>query len=186
MSRFDFITTPLAGVTVIERRFSGDERGFFSRLFCAAEFAAAGFDRPVAQINHTLTAKAGTVRGMHFQHPPHAETKVVSCLKGEIFDVVLDLRRGSPTFLSWHGEILSAANGRSILVPEGCAHGFQALCDDCELVYLHTEPYCAEAEGGVHVGDPRLAIKWPLPVTGLSGRDRAHPFIAADFPGVAP
>lgn len=184
MSRFDLFTTPISGVTVFQRRCAEDGRGFFSRLYCAEEFAGAGLEKPVVQINHTLTRRAGTVRGMHFQYPPHAEAKVVSCLRGEIFDVVLDLRRGSDSFLKWHGEILSAENKRSILVPEGCAHGFQALSDDCELIYLHTAPYRAEAEGGVNAADPRLAIAWPLPVANLSSRDSAHPFIGAGFAGV--
>lgn len=143
-----------------------------------------GVEHPIAQINHTLTSRAGTVRGMHFQYPPSAETKLVSCLRGEIFDVALDLRRGSATFLRWHGAVLSAGNRRSLLIREGFAHGFQALTDDCELIYLHTAAYRQEAEGAVNALDPHLAIAWPLPVTDLSDRDRNHPFIDSRFTGV--
>ena len=186
MARFTFGRAPLAGLVVVERQRIADERGFFSRFFCADEFAEAGFDAAVAQINHTLTRRAGTVRGLHFQHPPHAEIKVVSCLRGSVFDVAVDVRRGSPTFLRWHGEVLSADNARSLLIPRGFAHGFQALCDDCELLYLHSHRYAAGAEGALSPVDPRLAIGWPIAVTEMSDRDRSHPPITADFHGIAP
>lgn len=185
MSRFDFHSTPLSGLTVVQRRPIEDSRGFFARFFCADEFRQAGFTKPIAQINHTLTRKKGAVRGLHFQWPPHAEAKVVSCLKGDIFDVAVDLRRGSPTFLSWHGEILSAENRKSLLIPEGFAHGFQTLTDDCELLYLHSASFHPESEGALNVSDPKLAIAWPLAMAELSERDRTHSFIGADFDGVA-
>ena len=184
MSRFDFIPTPLTGLMLVQRKAIEDHRGFLSRFYCAEEFRAAGIDKPVAQINHTLTRQRGAVRGLHFQHPPHAETKVVSCLKGEILDVAVDLRRDSPTFLHWHGEILSAANRKSLLIPEGYAHGFQTLAEDCELIYLHTSPYHPESEGALNVADPRLNIAWFLPVNDLSERDRNHPFISQNFQGI--
>lgn len=185
MSRFDFHATSLGGLIVAQRKPVEDQRGFFSRFFCANEFRQLGFTKPIAQINHTLTHKKGAVRGLHFQRPPHAETKVVSCLKGEIFDVVVDLRRGSPTFLRWHGAVLSAENRKSLLIPEGFAHGFQTLSDDSELIYLHSTSFHAEAEDALNVNDPRLAIVWPLTMTDLSERDRAHSFIGADFDGLA-
>ncbi len=185
MSRFDFHLTPLSGLIVVQRKPIEDSRGFFSRFFCADEFRQAGFTKPIAQINYTLTCKKGAVRGLHFQHPPYAEAKVVSCLKGDIFDVAVDLRRGSPTFLKWHGEILSAENHRSLLIPEGFAHGFQALTDDCELVYLHSASFQPEAEDTLNVGDPKLAIVWPLVMGEISERDRTHSFISEDFEGVA-
>ena len=119
MSRFDFIQTPLSGLKLVQRKATEDHRGFLSRFYCADEFRLAGIARPIAQINHTLTRKRGAVRGLHFQHPPHAETKMVSCLRGEIFDVAVDLRSGSLTFLQWHGEILTAAKRNSLLIPEG-------------------------------------------------------------------
>ena len=147
MSRFDFTPTALPGLQLLHRKVIEDQRGFLSRFYCAEEFAVAGIIKPIAQINHTLTRKRGAVRGLHFQHPPHAETKLVSCLRGAIFDVAVDLRSGSPTFLQWHGEILTATNLKSLLIPEGYAHGFQALTEDCELIYLHTAAHHPEAEG---------------------------------------
>ena len=186
MSRFDFHSTYLSGLIVVQRRPIEDSRGFFARFFCADEFRQAGFTKPIAQINHTFTRKKGAVRGLHFQRPPHAEAKVVSCLRGDIFDVAVDLRRGSPTFLRWHGEVLSAENRRSLLIPEGFAHGFQTLTDDCELVYLHSTSFHPEAEAALNVNDPKLAIVWPLAMTDLSERDRTNFLIGADFEGVAP
>ncbi len=184
MSRFDFIPTPLVGLMLVQRKAIEDHRGFLSRFYCADEFRATGITKPIAQINHTLTRQRGAVRGLHFQHLPHAEAKLVSCLKGEILDVAVDLRRDSPTFLHWHGEILSATNRKSLLIPEGYAHGFQALTGDCELIYLHTAVYHPEAEGALNVADPKLNIAWPLPIDDLSERDRNHPFIKSDFQGI--
>lgn len=184
MSRFDFITIPLNGLVLVQRKAIEDDRGFLSRFYCAEEFREAGINKPIAQINHTLTCKKGAVRGLHFQHPPYAETKMVSCLKGEILDVAVDLRRDSPTFLHWHGEILSATNRKSLLIPEGFAHGFQALTEDCELIYLHTAFYHPEAEGALNVADPKLSIAWPLPIGDLSARDRSPAFIDENFHGV--
>lgn len=186
MSRFNFLPTPLAGLHVVERLPIGDARGFLARLYCATEFATAGYARPIAQINHTMTRRRGTVRGMHFQFPPFAETKLVTCIRGKIYDVAIDLRADSPTFLSWHGEILTDENQRSLLIPEGFAHGFQTLTEDCELVYLHTAAHHPEAEGALNACDPRLAIAWPQPIGEMSDRDRTHPYIGLDFPGVRP
>lgn len=184
MSRFDFIPTPLAGLKLVQRKAIEDQRGFLSRFYCIEEFAEAGVNQPIAQINHTLTRNKGAVRGLHFQYPPHAEIKLVSCLKGEIWDVAVDLRRGSPTFLQWHGAVLSATNRKSLLIPEGYAHGFQALAEDCELIYLHTAAYHPEAEGALNVADPRLGITWPLLINELSDRDRNHPPINQNFQGI--
>lgn len=184
MSRFAAYPTPLAGVQVVERQRLGDHRGSLSRLFCAAELAAAGWAGPIAQINHTVTERIGTVRGMHFQRPPHAEIKLVSCLRGEVFDVAVDLRPGSPTYLQWHGVRLSAENGRALLIPQGFAHGFQALTDGVELLYCHSAPYTVSAEAGLDPRDPRLAIRWPLELTELSARDAGHPHLNDEFQGV--
>jgi dTDP-4-dehydrorhamnose 3,5-epimerase len=184
MSRLDLTPTPLPGLLRMARQQARDTRGFFSRFFCAQELAAAGITQPIAQINHTYTARCGAVRGLHFQHPPHAEDKIISCLRGKIFDVAVDLRRGSPTFLQWHAEILSADNALSLLVPQGFAHGFQTLCDDCELLYLHTHPHTPEAEGALNVLDERLAIRWPMPFTDISERDTHHPHLTSDFLGI--
>jgi dTDP-4-dehydrorhamnose 3,5-epimerase len=184
MARFNFIATPMSGLTVVERQQLGDARGYLSRLFCAAEMAEIGFELPVAQINQTLTRQPGAVRGLHFQHPPHAEDKLVTCLHGQIFDVAVDLRSGSATFLKWHGEVLSGGNHRSLFIPQGFAHGFQALTDNCELLYLHTRPYAASAEAGVNPVDPVIGIEWPLAFTDMSERDRNHPFLSREFPGI--
>ena len=186
MAGLDFVATPLPGLVLVEREAAVDSRGFFARLFSAAEFQAAGWAKPIAQINHTQTRLPGAVRGLHFQRAPHAEMKLVSCVRGSVFDVAVDLRRGSTTFLHWHGTLLSAANRRGYLIPEGFAHGFQALEADCELLYLHSVPYAPEAEGALNALDPRLGIEWPMPVTQRSDRDAAHPFVDSDFVGFAP
>lgn len=177
MSRFHRIATPITDLVVIERQRFGDERGFFSRFFCREELADFGVNGAIAQINHTMTRLKGTIRGMHFQRAPHDETKFVSCIAGTIFDVAVDLRPGSPTYLKWHGEVLSAKNGRSMMIPGGFAHGFQTLVEDCELIYLHDKPYAPKAEGGLNALDPKLAIDWPLPVAQMSARDEALPLL---------
>ncbi|BAN35476.1 dTDP-4-dehydrorhamnose 3,5-epimerase [Sulfuricella denitrificans skB26] len=184
MQRFDFIPTPLVGLMVVQRKVIEDYRGLLSRLYCVEEFCAAGINKPIAQINHTITHNKGAVRGLHFQHPPHTETKLVSCLTGAIWDVAVDFRRNSPTFLQWHGETLSAENRKSLFIPEGFAHGFQTLTEDCELIYLHTAAYRPDAEGALNVADPRLNITWPLPIDDLSERDRNHSFIGLDSQGI--
>jgi dTDP-4-dehydrorhamnose 3,5-epimerase len=180
MTQLTLVPTDLAGVYVVHRSQIGDHRGFLSRLFCSSELAEAGWRKPIAQINHTLTQRKGTVRGMHYQRGTHAEMKLVTCLRGAIWDVAVDLRAGSPTFLRWHAEELSADNRRALLIPEGFAHGFQALTDDCELLYLHSAAYAPEAEAGVNPVDPRLAIAWPLPISQLSPRDTNHPMLNDD------
>ena len=184
MSRFSVTDLPLHGLKVVERQKLGDSRGFLSRLFCAEELAAAGWHQPIAQINQTVTQKQGTVRGMHYQHPPHSEMKLVSCLQGVIWDVAIDLRAGSPTFLHWHAVELSAANHRALLIPEGFAHGFQTLVDNCELIYMHTKAYAPSAEAGLNPQDPMLATTWPLAITELSARDTQHPMVDHLFKGV--
>lgn len=184
MPSFDFISTPLAGLVIVQRKAIEDHRGFLSRFYCAEEFHATGLNQPIAQINHTLTRRKGAVRGLHFQYPPHAETKLVSCLLGEIFDVAVDLRRDSPTFMQWHSVILSAQNRQSLLIPEGFAHGFQSLSEGCELIYLHTAAYHPGSEGALNVADPKLGIVWPLIITEISERDRNHDFIEQNFLGI--
>lgn len=184
MARFDSVNTPLLGLKIIQRKPIEDTRGFLSRFFCADEFKAYSFNKPINQINHTLTRQAGALRGMHYQKTPHAEIKLVSCLKGEVFDVAVDLRKNSPTFLQWYGEVLSEHNQRSLLIPEGFAHGFQTLTEDCELIYLHSAPYIKEAEAALNAIDPKLGIAWPLPITEISEKDRLHPMIKLDFEGI--
>jgi dTDP-4-dehydrorhamnose 3,5-epimerase len=138
--RFVVQASKLVGLQVITRKPIADARGWFERAYCADTFAELGISKAISQINRSFTAQKGSIRGMHFQTAPFAETKFVSCLRGEVFDVAVDLRAGSPTFLQWHGEILSAGNQRSLLIPEGFAHGFQTLSADCEMLYLHTHP----------------------------------------------
>lgn len=184
--RFEFAKTELQGLMLIRQKPIDDARGSFSRVYCAEEFRAAGMTRPISQINHSVTYGMGAVRGMHYQLPPHAEAKVVFCLKGEAFDVAVDLREGSPTFLRWQGVKLSAAARNGVYIPEGFAHGFQALTDDCELLYLHAGNYMPEAERALNAADPRLAIAWPLPIAVMSDRDRAHPMLTPEFKGVRP
>ncbi|HEX2543233.1 MAG TPA: dTDP-4-dehydrorhamnose 3,5-epimerase family protein [Ramlibacter sp.] len=176
--------TPLPGVQLVHRPFARDARGAFARLFCEEELRALLGGRHIVQINTSHTSEPGSVRGLHFQHAPHGEMKFVRCLRGRVWDVAVDLRRGSPTFLKWHGEELAAGDGRMMVLPEGVAHGFQVLERDSELLYLHTAAYAPQAEGGVRCDDPRLGIAWPLPVLGLSERDRSHALLAADFEGV--
>jgi dTDP-4-dehydrorhamnose 3,5-epimerase len=184
MSRFEIQSTRLEGLGVIQRKAIGDDRGFLSRLFCQQELAAAGWVWPIRQINHTATATSGIVRGMHFQLPPKAEGKLVSCIRGAVWDVAVDVRKDSPTFLQWHAEELSAENLRAMLIPPGFAHGFQTLQPDSELIYLHSEAYDSDLERGLNPQDPILAISWPLDISKISPRDLGHPMLGADFSGV--
>jgi dTDP-4-dehydrorhamnose 3,5-epimerase len=164
--------TKITNVSIIHSEPFNDERGFFNRIFCQKELEVIRPSIVIAQINHSMTRQKGTIRGMHFQNPPHAEMKIVRCIKGSIFDVAVDLRKDSPTFLQWHGEVLSAENMKALVIPEGCAHGFQSLEDDIEMVYMSTSPYCKEAEGGIRFNDPKIGIQWPLPVTIISEKDK--------------
>ncbi len=184
MTRFTIEQLPLAGLKLVSRQSRRDRRGFLSRLFCAEELAEAGWVRPVAQINHTFTGKRGTVRGLHYQNSPYSEMKLISCLHGEIWDIALDVRANSPTFLHWHAEALSAENGKALLIPEGFAHGFQTLSDDVELLYLHSENHEPTAEAGLNPRDPRLAIFWPLPISEISQKDAGRPMLETKFEGV--
>ncbi|MCB2187250.1 MAG: dTDP-4-dehydrorhamnose 3,5-epimerase family protein [Deltaproteobacteria bacterium] len=175
--------TPLAGVTLVELALQVDARGQFTRLFCAREMAElAGGE--IAQINRSLTRRPGTVRGLHYQGPPALEAKTIFCLAGAVWDVAVDLRRGSPTFLQWHAVVLTRANQRALHLPPGVAHGFQTLEPDSELLYLHSQFYAPEHEGGVRPDDPRLGITWPREIAGLSERDQSFPLLSDDFPGV--
>ena len=184
MSRFGITDLPLAGLKLVERQNLGDSRGWFSRLYCSKELATAGFVGPIAQVNVSHTTTRGTVRGLHFQTPPHVEMKLVSCLRGRVWDVAVDLRRGSETFLHWHGEELSADNRRALLVPEGFAHGFQTLTDGVELLYCHSTAHEPRAEAGLHPCDPALGIDWPIDISELSDRDVQQPPIDAEFSGL--
>lgn len=172
-----FIKLPLNGAFVIEPEPITDKRGSFSRVFCKDELLEIGHTDAIAQINHSSNVESGTIRGVHFQRPPSAEIKIVKCIKGAIFDVIVDIRTKSTTFLKWYGETLSEANMKMMYVPKGFAHGFQALQPGSELIYFSTEKYTPGAEGALRYDDPKLAINWPLPVSTVSERDLSHPFI---------
>ena len=184
MNYFSFQETGIVGLHVIERTRSDDSRGFLERLFCLETLTPFLKGKIIRQINRTLTRKKGTVRGLHFQYQPHGETKIVTCLKGKVWDVVVDLRKGSSTFLKVYTIELSEENQKSFLIPEGFAHGFQTLTSDCELLYFHTADYFAEAEGGIDALDPNLAINWPKPITERSIRDSRHNILTNEFLGL--
>jgi len=181
--RFDILETPIKDLVALRRLPICDERGFLERVYCEEELAAVFGSRSVVQINRTLTRRIGTVRGLHFQHPPHSEMKMVSCTRGSVFDVAVDLRRGSPTFLSWHGRVLSADNRESLVIPEGFAHGFQTLEPDCEMLYLHTARYVADAEDGIDALDAAIGITWPMEIAERSRRD-ARLQASSSFEGI--
>ena len=170
-----FTPLPLAGAYRVEPEPRGDDRGFFARMFCAEEFAAHGLAATWTQCNMSYSAQEGTLRGLHFQRPPAAETKLVRCTRGAVFDVIVDLRLGSPTFGKWHGERLDDQTRAMICVPEGFAHGFQTLTGAVEMLYFHSASYSAPHEGGLRWDDPHLDIPWPRPVSDISPRDRAFP-----------
>ena len=185
MSRFIIEDTSIEGLQIIHRQPIVDDRGYLERLFCTDELSAIIGIRNIVQINHTMTLKAGTVRGMHYQQPPYAEMKLVSCVCGEVFDVAVDLREGSPTFLRWHAEVLSESNHKTFVIPEGFAHGFQTLTENCELLYLHTAAYEPKAEAGLNALDDQLSVEWPLSITERSLRDQQHAMLAPDFSGLS-
>jgi dTDP-4-dehydrorhamnose 3,5-epimerase len=177
--------TSIPGLGVAESTLQIDERGFFTRLYCKEELREIIGTRQIVQINQSRTQTVGTVRGLHYQHAPHAEMKLVRCIKGRVWDVAVDLRAGSSTCLKWHAEELSEANANMMVIPEGCAHGFQVLEEDTELLYLHTAIYTPSAEGGIRPTDPRLSISWPLAIENTSDRDRNHPLLTSEFTGLA-
>jgi dTDP-4-dehydrorhamnose 3,5-epimerase len=185
MSHFHFEGTPLQGLRVIQRNPRKDSRGQFTRAFCSEELSAAGWINPVMQINHSRTNAVGSVRGLHYQKPPKAEKKMVLCLRGRVWDVAVDLRASSETFLSWYAEELSAENNKALLIPEGFAHGFQVLEKESELLYLHSEQYVPQLEDGLSTMDPRLSIPWPLPIAEMSDRDRGFPVLTDKYKGIS-
>lgn len=176
--------TALEGVSVVHTRCDEDSRGSFTRFFCEDELRALLAGRRVAQINHSSNKEPATVRGLHFQFPPRAEMKLIRCIRGRVWDVAVDLRKDSATFLQWHAEELSADNRKMLVIPEGCAHGYQVLEADSELLYLHTAAYSPEAEGRVAFDDERLRIAWPLPPRHLSQSDLTSPRLDGEFGGI--
>ncbi len=182
--RLNVTSTRLAGLAVVHSTRNIDDRGSFARLFCENDLADSLHGKHIVQANQSRSATAGTIRGLHYQARPHSEIKLVRCTRGKVWDVAVDLRPESPTFLQWHAEELSDDNARMMLIPERFAHGFQTLVDDCELLYLHTAPHVSHAERGVRYDDDAVAIKWPLPPLALSDRDRSWPMIRPGFEGV--
>lgn len=170
-----FIPTELKDAHIIELEPREDNRGFFARVWAKDEFAEHGLVDRVVQMNLSYNRIAGTLRGMHFQHAPYAETKLVRCIRGAIYDVIIDLRPDSPTYKRWIGVKLTAANRLALYVPEGFAHGFQTLEDDTEVFYQVSQYYTPSAEGGVRYDDPAFGIEWPLPVTEMSEKDKRWP-----------
>ena len=178
------LENPFKNAFVLQVAPYADHRGKFGRIYCQDELKQIGHYKKIVQINYSLTKKSGAIRGMHFQYPPKAEIKMVKCLRGSVFDVIVDLRRDSETLLQWYGEILSDENLKMMYVPEGFAHGFQTLEENTELLYLHTEFYSPEHEGGVRYNDPMIKIAWLLEVTEISEKDQKYPLLSEDFEGV--
>ncbi|SFF18138.1 dTDP-4-dehydrorhamnose 3,5-epimerase [Thermoflexibacter ruber] len=181
---FEFEHTLLSNLWLITPKPFQDERGLFFRFFCKKEFEKIGFSKEFAQLNHSINKLKGTIRGMHYQEPPFAETKLVRCIKGKILDVVVDIRQNSPTFLQHYAVELSAENKRMLLIPEGFAHGFQTLEDDTEILYHHTNFYTPSAERGLRYNDLMLNISWIMLPTAISERDANFPLLSKDFKGI--
>jgi dTDP-4-dehydrorhamnose 3,5-epimerase len=173
----NFIETELAGAYVIEPSLNEDERGRFARVFCKTEFSKIGHHKEFVQFNHSLNKIKGTVRGMHFQKQPKSEIKLIKCIKGSVFDVMVDLRSDSKTYLKWFAETITAQNMKMLYIPEGFAHGFQTLEENCELLYYHTEYYSPQMEGGINALDKAVNIKWPVEIALMSDRDKLFSFI---------
>jgi dTDP-4-dehydrorhamnose 3,5-epimerase len=178
------VKSKLKGIRIIERNNYNDLRGDFSRLFCSDDMDKHGWKSPVSQVNFSSTSNAKTIRGMHFQHRPNTEMKIVCCIKGSIFDVIVDIRKDSKTFLHWEGYELSESNRRSILIPEGFAHGFQSLENGVEMIYFNSEKYNENKDGGLNPTDPKLGIIWPLPIGIMSEKDRLRPYLDVNFEGI--
>ena len=173
-----FNELPLKGAYTIDLEKREDNRGFFARVFCSEEFGNQGLNINIVQMNTTLSKERGTVRGLHFQRSPKMETKIVRCISGAIWDVIVDIRESSSTYGKWYGLELNDNNRKMMYVPEGFAHGFQTLIDNVELLYLHSEFYSKEHEDGLLYNDKAIAIDWPLPVSEISERDKSHPIFS--------
>ena len=173
-----FAPTELRDAVLIEMEKHRDDRGFFARTMCVEEFAQAGLETAYPQSSQSYNARAGTLRGMHFQKAPHAETKLVRCVRGAVHDVIIDLRPDSPTHMRWQGFDLSAENGLSLYIPKGFAHGFQTLVDETDVLYQISYAYVPGVGCGVRYDDPAFGIAWPLPVSVISERDRTWPLVS--------
>lgn len=180
----NFSETPIPDLFLVHLNLIEDQRGLFARTYCKNEFKKIGFDKEFVQFNHSFNIKKGTLRGMHFQNPPYSETKLIRCIQGAVYDVAVDLRRGSATFLQYFGIELTSENMISILIPEGFAHGFQTLEDSSTLIYHHTQYYTPSADAGVRYNDPMLNINWKLPAVMVSEKDKLYKLIDNDFKGI--
>lgn len=176
--------TIIPGVKIVETAPHTDNRGSFARIYCEKELGPILQGRRIVQMNHSRTAKPGSIRGLHYQKGPHAEMKFIRCLRGRVWDVALDLRAGSPTFLKFHTVELTPAANNMLVIPEGCAHGFQVMEEDSELLYLHTAFYEPSSEGAVNYADPLINISWPLAPVDISERDKNHPILDTSFKGL--
>jgi dTDP-4-dehydrorhamnose 3,5-epimerase len=180
----NIISIPLKDAFIIETGLIKDKRGSFARFFCFEELIEINKGNNIKQINYSMTKKKGSIRGLHFQYPPKSEIKMVRCLKGKVFDVIVDLRKSSKTFLKWHGEILSEENMKMVYIPIGFAHGFQSLTGNCEMLYLHSEYYSSQHEGGIRYNDSKVNITWPLLLTEISDKDKTYSLLEEDFKGL--
>jgi dTDP-4-dehydrorhamnose 3,5-epimerase len=179
-----FKETPLPGAYLIEPEPRIDDRGFFARTFCKNEFGRLNLHKEFVQFNHSKTIKKGTIRGMHYQLPPFSEIKLIRCICGRVFDVIIDIRKESPFFLQHFAVELSEANMLSLYIPEGFAHGFQTLEDNSQLIYHHTAYYAPGHEAGIRYNDPVIGINWPLPVSEITDKDRNHKLLEISFKGL--
>jgi len=179
-----FTPTPHAGSYIIDLTPFGDSRGWFARTYCKKEFEQIGHTKEWVQLNHSYTVQKGALRGMHYQLPPFSEIKMVRCIAGAVYDVIIDLRENSATFLQWFGIELSAKNKKMVYIPEGFAHGFQTLKDHSELIYHHSAFYTPAAERGIRFNDPRINVQWPEEATEISERDQQHPMLDNSFTGI--
>jgi len=180
----NFIEQKIKGLYEIILNPLKDDRGSFARLFCKTNFSNIGLDEDISQINHSVNVEKGTLRGLHFQNPPFSEVKIIKCLKGAVQDVVIDIRKDSPTFLQYLSIELSVEKNNAIFIPKGFAHGFQTLEDNSELLYLHTVPYNKQSEGGLRYNDITLNISWPFTPRNITQRDESHPLIDNTFLGI--
>ena len=179
-----FVETPLAGAYIIDLEPIQDERGIFVRTFCQKEFVQIGFHKQIVQINHSVTRQKGSIRGMHYQSSPASEIKIIRCVQGKVYDVMVDIRANSTTFMQWYGVELSKDNMCMVYIPAGFAHGFQSCTNNAELIYHHSEFYSPEYERGLRFNDPTLAINWPLPLGAISSKDQSYPLIDKNFNGI--
>jgi len=169
------VETPFQGAWLVDLEKKTDFRGFFGRVYCYNEFKEIRVDERIAQINSSYSYKKGTLRGLHYQSEPYGEIKMVRCIQGAIFDVIIDLRPGSKTYCQWYGVELSASNRTLLIVPKGCANGYQTLMDDTEMIYFVTEFYSPENERGIRWNDPLFNVKWPISNPTISDKDKSFP-----------